>query len=297
MYDHILCPLDGSSLAEDVLGVVESLCSHFDARVTLLHVLELNAPEHVHGDTHLRDSLDASAYLERVAGRLRSSGAEVTTHVHERSVGDVSAAIDTHAHEYGADLIAMCKHGRSGLRARFVGSIAQRILRGGGTPILLRTPREPEREEGFELKEVLVPLDFEHDTEAVLEVARTIARPYGARLNLMTAVSTAGSRREGPLARLLPGATAASLEMVREDMTERLEEQVAQLAAKDADARFSLRDEEPSNAILAEAGEIAADLVVLATHARSGFEAWYEGSTGESVMTGGAQTLLLLREL
>ena len=166
MFKHILVPLDGSSLAEDVLGAVESFGRHLGSRVTLLHVVEQEAPKRVHGETHLGDVSEALAYLEGIAESLAEAGIEVETHVHERSVADVPAAIDAHAHEYDADLIAMCKHGRSGIRQRLVGSIAQHILRGGGTPMLLRTPRSSGERSPFELNDVLVPIDFEHNTSA-----------------------------------------------------------------------------------------------------------------------------------
>jgi nucleotide-binding universal stress UspA family protein len=35
------------------------------------------------------------------------------------------------------DLIAMCTHGRTGLARWALGSVADRVLRAGGTPILL----------------------------------------------------------------------------------------------------------------------------------------------------------------
>lgn len=297
MFKHILVPLDGSSLAEDVLGPVESFALHLGARVTLLHVVEREAPKRVHGESHLGDVAEASAYLERIALSLAEAGIQVETHVHERSVADVPAAIDTHAHEYDADLIAMCKHGRSGIRQRLVGSIAQHILRGGGTPMLLRTPRSSGDRDAFELKELLVPIDFEHNTEAVLDIASGLARPYGARLSILTAVASAAEGAESAVARLLPGAAAAALDMAHEDAAQRLAVETRRLEEGGTDVRSVLRPEEPATAILREAAEIGADVVVLATHARSGFEAWYEGSTGESVITRGEHTLLLLREL
>ncbi len=298
MFKHILVPLDGSSLAEDVLGPVESFGRHHGSRVTLLHVVEREAPKTVHGESHLRDVAEAMAYLEAIGESMRAAGIDVETHVHERSVEDVPAAIDAHAHEYDADLIAMCKHGRSGIRQRLVGSIAQHILRGGGTPMLLRTPRSSSERSPFELKNVLVPIDFEHNTEAVLDFACGLAVPYKAQLSIMTAVASATEGgTESAVARLLPGAAAAAAAMAYEDAAERLDGEARRLEDGGAMVRTVLRSEEPFAAILREAADISADIVVLATHARTGFEAWYEGSTAERVISGGEHTLLLLREL
>ena len=298
MFRHVLVPLDGSKLAEDVLGVVESLATHLGSKVTLLHVVERAAPERVHGQSHLTDAAAGRAYLEGVASKLRDRGIDVSTHVHERSVDDVAAAIDAHAHEYNVDLIAMCKHGRTGLRHRLAGSIAQQILQGGSIPILLRSPRDTGSPAPFELKQLLVPVDFEHDTDLVLEVAAEVARPYGACIDLMTAIpSLAEDRRDNAVARLLPGATMIALQMAREDAMEELDRRAVQLMQRGVQIQTRVREEDPATAILREAEEIDADVIVLATHARAGLDAWYVGSTGDRVAAGGNHTLLLLREL
>jgi nucleotide-binding universal stress UspA family protein len=42
-----------------------------------------------------------------------------------------------HAEANQVDLIAMCTHGRTGLRRWTLGSVADRVLRAGSHPILL----------------------------------------------------------------------------------------------------------------------------------------------------------------
>src|SRR3954447_25499199 len=143
-FTRILVALDGSRLAEAVLPAACSLATTLGARLALVHVLEREPPATVHGEPHHADARKATEYLQRLAGELRPQGIAVEVHVHQRPVGDVAAALDRHAHELGADLIAMCAHGRTNLRTRLVGSIAERILRGGGTPILLRTVLRPD---------------------------------------------------------------------------------------------------------------------------------------------------------
>ncbi|MDP9324923.1 MAG: universal stress protein [Candidatus Dormibacteraeota bacterium] len=294
MFGHILVPLDGSRLAEDILGPVRELALRLGSQVTLLHVVEANAPDRVHGEHHLTNAAEGEAYLEGLVEGLRADGVRAEKHVHDRSVADVAAAIDAHAHEVGADLTAMCKHGRAGLRGVFVGSIAQRILRGGGTPILLK---RPERAKGqpFQLRQILVPIDHEHDTHSAVDRAATLASAFRARVRLMTAVPSLS--RAGVTALLMPRATAASLEMEVETVSSQLEEQAARLAAAGVEATATIRHEEPAEAILLEAESWPADLVVMSTHARTGFDAWYSGSTGTRVIAESSRPLLLLRDL
>jgi nucleotide-binding universal stress UspA family protein len=297
MFKHILVPLDGSRLAEDIIAPVESLATHFGSRVTLLHVVERDPPERVHGEPHLTTKTESENYLDGVARHMVAAGLPVDVHVHERSVADVAAALDAHAHEYEVDLIAMCKHGRSGIRDVVAGSIAQQIMRGGGTSIFLRPPKE-EGSGSFTLNKILLPIDLQHDRDAVMEAGSVLARSYKSALRLLTVVPSLATARQGSVAaRLLPGATAESLRMEIDEAAEQLTEHASRFQNAGIETTSTIRDEEPSAAILDEARASGSDLIILSTHAQSGFNAWYGGSTGYRVIGGSPTTLLLLREL
>lgn len=63
----IFIGLDGSKLAEAAVPVAASLGRTLGAPVTLLHIIEQDAPQEVHKDHHLTQADEASKYLERVA--------------------------------------------------------------------------------------------------------------------------------------------------------------------------------------------------------------------------------------
>ena len=69
MFKHILVPLDGSSLAESALPVAASLSKAFKVPVTLLHVIEQDAPAEIHHTHHLTNAEEAGSYLSNVAQR------------------------------------------------------------------------------------------------------------------------------------------------------------------------------------------------------------------------------------
>jgi nucleotide-binding universal stress UspA family protein len=289
---RILCPLDGSPLAEAVLPVAASLAHALRARLVLLHVLERDPPARVHGEAHLTNAADARRYLEAHAERLRGENIEIESEVHERPVADVATAIDQHAHELDTDLIAMCAHGRTNLRDRLLGTIAERILRGGSVPILLRTVRRPEGPP-FRLRNLLLPIDFGHDVDAALDAARTLARAYGAAITLLTVPEPASPTAT----RLLPGATALAHEFDELDARRRLEELAEKLRSESFDARTIVAEQQPAEAIAAAGEALPAQLIVLVTDAHGRLASWSDPSTGQRLLGVPDLTLLLIREL
>jgi nucleotide-binding universal stress UspA family protein len=255
-------------------------------------VLEQEPPAEVHGEPHLCDEREALDYLERQATELRREGIAVESHVHERRVDDVAPAVDMHAHEFGADLIAMCAHGRSNLRTRLIGSIAERILRGGSVPVLLRTVRRADVP-AFELRRILVPIDFGHDVDAALAAARTLAPQYGAAVTLLAA-----PERPAPTtSRLLPGTSALMRAYDLDALRERIAEVAEQLRAEVGEVDAIVAAEPPTPAILAAGDALPADLIVLVTDAHGGLSSWSEPSTVQQLLRRADLTLLLIREL
>ena len=288
---RIVVPLDGSRLAETILAAARSLAEHFDARLLLLHVLERDPPEAVHGEPHLGSAEEALVYLERQARELRRQGIAVECHVHAQPVDDVAIAIDACAHQLDAELIAMCAHGRSNLRTRVIGSIAERTLRADSLPILLRTVRRPDPED-FRLRRLLVPIDFGHDVEAALSAARALAPPYHATVTLLAAVEP-----PPPMTSLLqPGTSTLAREGDADDLRRRLVPLADRLRAEVGDVQAVVADEPPAKAILAATDSLPADVIVLVTDAHGGLASWYAPSVAQELLRRPDLTLLLVPE-
>lgn len=69
MFKHILVPLDGSVMSEAALPVAALLAQRTGAALTLIHVVEKNAPSAVHNDRHLVTAEEATAYLDALTTR------------------------------------------------------------------------------------------------------------------------------------------------------------------------------------------------------------------------------------
>ena len=143
----ILVPLDGSSFSESVLDHAVALAGLYDADLHLMQVvaypLEIASPYLPHtvqmNQKVVEDAkLAAAARLEQIATDLRGRGVDTTIRV----------LVDTQpghgilecADEVEADLIAMATHARAGMSRAFLGSTADKVVRGAHRPVLLYRP-------------------------------------------------------------------------------------------------------------------------------------------------------------
>jgi nucleotide-binding universal stress UspA family protein len=148
---HILIPLDGGPLAEQVLGPAVALGQPVGADYTLLRVLPpavavvfepAGTPMPVLVDDpplQERES-QARAYLDQVANRLRAEGLGVRTQVAVDQL--VPGAILDAVPDNDIDLIALATHGRAGLPRLLLGSVADKVIRGAAVPVLAFRPAE-----------------------------------------------------------------------------------------------------------------------------------------------------------
>jgi nucleotide-binding universal stress UspA family protein len=141
VYKKILVALDGSTVAEEVLPYVEDISGKMGSEIVLIRVAEppMAIEDQVRVITTVDQEMESilaenNQYLSRVAFRFKSKGVETQTMV---KFGDPAEQIVDYAAEIGADLIAMCTHGRSGIARWVYGSVADRVLRASSVPVLL----------------------------------------------------------------------------------------------------------------------------------------------------------------
>jgi nucleotide-binding universal stress UspA family protein len=143
VFRRIVVPLDGSSLAEQILPRVLTLAQLEDAEITLLNVLvpqsysqrEIADPSLPWWD---KDISVAQSYLFRIAGGLRRTGVPVTTDIVISE--NIAGAIGDFASREKADLIAIATHGRGGLNRVLHGSVADAIMHSTRMSMLVFKP-------------------------------------------------------------------------------------------------------------------------------------------------------------
>jgi nucleotide-binding universal stress UspA family protein len=143
----ILVPTDGSPTAMSVVGPAEKLAQLYGSKVVLLHVQEPQVP--AVGFAGMEGAVlqaplpppDPEVALKPMAQRFEHAGLSVTS---ISRVGDPAAQILEQATAWGADLIALATHGRSGVSRWVLGSVAERVLRHADVPLLVVRAEAPQ---------------------------------------------------------------------------------------------------------------------------------------------------------
>lgn len=143
MYQRILVPVDGSATSERALQEAIDLAAG-NALLRLVYVLEeiysLDAEAYAFVDyPALQEAMrnTGERILAQGAKKVQQSGSKVETALLDVSGERVASMIDGEAQQWGADLIVIGTHGRSGLSRLLLGSVAEGVARGTSVPVLL----------------------------------------------------------------------------------------------------------------------------------------------------------------
>jgi nucleotide-binding universal stress UspA family protein len=156
MFQRILVPLDGSRLGGRALKYATPVAKKFNAELSLLQVVipstpitaaetaEIASPvaaEMAVEAAHQKDKSNiarARRYLRNNMRRVTEQGVKASRHV---AIGEPAEAILRVCRRQKADLIVMTTHGKSGLKRAILGSVADKIIRESGIPVMVIRPR------------------------------------------------------------------------------------------------------------------------------------------------------------
>ncbi len=140
----VIVPLDGSELTENALPPVVELAKALKLEVLLLRAYQIPINTYAGMEDYypvnyeqvsvaLRD--EAQSYLENKVEELKRNGIErVSFAVPEGFGADEIIAAGRRTPD---NLIAMCTHGRSGLKRWVLGSVTEKVVRLSGDPVLI----------------------------------------------------------------------------------------------------------------------------------------------------------------
>lgn len=283
MVETLIVPLDASELAEAALPYARALRERFAARLLLVRVVDIDAPAEV--------AAQARDYLERVASQV-GQPADFTVRY-----GDPAAEIIDVAAESPDATIVMTTHGRSGIGRWLFGSVADRVVRNAGVPVLLIRSSMPQREPGT-VRSILVPLDGSPLSEAALPYATELAQRFDATIHL---VRVAETPEIYSLLSVPAGAPTSAdvLNQIAQQLVEAatafVNERADQLRGQGLRVEAHVLEGIAPEQLLAFERERQPDLVVMATHGRGGLSRLVFGSVAERLLREGTVPLLLIR--
>ncbi|MGE3273055.1 MAG: universal stress protein [Chloroflexota bacterium] len=287
MIANILVPLDGSLLSERALPYAAALARAAGARLRLTHVMP-----HPPVPAHARKELDVATRLEYLARDLRAQDIQATA----RTIADyppATAVIDAAAADPPADLIVMSTHGHGGIGRWLYGSVADQILSGSTIPVLLvpaaggpawPTDRPPR---------ILVPLDGSTYAEAAIGPAWDLGHALGADLLFLRVVE--GNPEVAW--QILPMATSLA-QVAPPDLTEARHylQRVTRMPGAAVRSVETLVDSgDPTSVIPSLARQEGIDLIVMATHGRTGLARLTMGSVATTVLQRAHVPVLMVR--
>lgn len=144
------------------------------------------------------------------------------------------------------------------------------------------------------IKRILVPIDFSDDSLNALAYARDFAKPFGAELQLLYVVE--------PIYYATPAdmyATSPNLTVLLDEQRRAGKQQLARIAAdlekKGQPVRSLLKTGSPAQVIVDTAKSGRADMIIMATHGRTGLAHMLMGSVAEKVVRNAACPVLTVR--
>ena len=283
-YNKLLVPLDGSPLAEKALPYATYIARKHGSEILLLTIG--SAPG------NQRIAALSRAYLELKAGQLKDEGVKAAAEIVYG--GNVADIIVKYAEKNDIDLIAICTHGYSGFKRLMLGSVAEKVIGSTNRPVLLIRPGA---REASGLSRILLPLDGSFFSETAIPYAVEMARGSGASLTLLavTEVPNVPSDR--------PADIKPSWEEYREALIQEARQQADEYLSR---VKSEIEDKKVKVSCQVVVGDIAdgickvadcekMDMVVMATHGRTGVSRLVFGSVARRIADESKQPVLLVR--
>jgi nucleotide-binding universal stress UspA family protein len=323
MFRRILVPLDRSTRAEQALPIAARIARAAGGSVMLLHVVSISREfgPYLRQAALQREVIDAAiagatTYLSKAAQAYGLAGVE--TKVALSSGPEALTILDT-AKEQQSDLIIIASHGATGFKRWALGSVAQQVARSSPVPVLVLRERGtvpsssyPDKTRPLHTVAAVVALDGSQLAEAAIlpaaNLVAALAAPAQGSLHLTRVVQRPGvdamlSGRE----RIDPQQRARASSEAMEYLCKLADDlRAGPGAALNLAITWSItlnHNVADSLIKVAEQGRVdggtcifgGCDILVLATHGRSGLQRLALGSVTEHILGRTKLPLLIVR--
>lgn len=269
---HIMVATDFSERSDRALRRATLLAKQTGASITLVTAVDEDKPRHLVDE----EKREAEVLLRAMSATVRDvDGVPCEARV---ALAEPSQAIIQAANEAGPDLLVIGPHRRQLFRDIFVGTTAERTIRNAPCPVLMvnATPAGPYRH-------VLLTTDLSDGSRDAMTSYVELHLADQLPLSMLYVFDV-------PMLRLAlsSGITEREKRQSIEDEWRKasisLSTFLASMPLQNVNSLLRYEEKAANHEILAEAAEVPADLIVLATHGRRGFEKLLLGSVTEKVL-------------
>jgi nucleotide-binding universal stress UspA family protein len=294
MFSTLVVPLDGSELAERALPYAVRFAAERGGRLVLVRAALGPPPSGLDWERQqLAAMQETTSYLASVAEKVATRVPVRTAPLYGHPAQEILAAVG----RFGADSIVMATHGRTGLAHLLYGSVAEAVLARSPVPVFVvyaRPGEAPAPPFNSASSRLMVPLDGSVFAEAALPAALQILGAAGELVLSSIAAPPDHVERDDR------GRVRAYLDQQEEAITRETLDYLRRVEANLKHQRPGLRVTldvrigDPAPGIAIAEVDRGADLVVMATHGRTGIRRAVLGSVAGAVLTTGSVPVLLV---
>jgi len=278
----ILFPTDFSDVAEGAFAHAAHLALRYNATIHVFNVVppdeadEVNPMDFLPVEPATDESPDEAVQHVEVQTVTQERGTVPVIYAQTDSASPADAIVDR-ANDRDIDLVVMGTHGRKGVDRLLSGSVSEEVVRRAPCPVF--TVLAAQDGHGPTIDRVLAPVDLSEQSNLVLDHAAALSEAYSAPLDLLHVVEEAAYPNVYGLDPLTP-----SLPNVQDRAREALETLAARLDLRTDPVNVHVLAGHAAYDIVEFAEDEAADLIVMATHGRTGLERFLIGSVAEKVV-------------
>ncbi len=281
-FKHILIPVDFSDFSNKALEFGLELAQRFNSEITLFHAVVL-----------FQDDVDEESRVQEFEEYIKKREQQINTQmkdnqsqaqgrgiktqtVIERGISAADSILE-YLESHPVDLVVMGTHGRSGLKHFLQGSVAEKVVRLAPVPVLTvhRSVKH------FNLKRILVPIDFSSYSKAATDYAIFFAEKTNASLDFLHVIEQ----------EIHPSIYAAGIESIfeidsnlKERVIQHMKEFLQDQLTDHLKVDYHVREGKAHKEIVEFVKEHDIDLIVIATHGLTGLDYLLLGSTTEKVV-------------
>lgn len=223
---------------------------------------------------------EARKFLEGYRERFGKAGWQAQTEV---ILGNPRKEITKYAEDWRAELVLVGSHGLSALERLAMGSTARAVLRDAKCSVEIVRAQKKEATAGRHAKRILVATDGSKFSTAAVKAIAERPWPYGTEVKIISVPEFTLWLGEYPYFQRaqVEELNESALDAARAAVAEAKE--ILRKAGPQVSTEVPVNREAAARTILEEAKEWDADLIVVGSHGRRGFDRWAMGSVSESL--------------